>query len=145
MPDVTITFSDVTGAGPTNVVQTTDAPTLPGGFQLAGGLFYEIKTSANVVFPATVCFPTGGPPAPEILHFEGGTWVPVVTTVVGDQACGQVNSLSPFAVGTSQIYDVAGPFAPVDPDKVNTMKAGRTVPVKFSLGGDYGLDVFEDD
>jgi hypothetical protein len=103
MPDVSLTFSDVTASGITNVVQTTDAPALPGGFQLAGdGLFYEIKTTATFTPPITVCFPHGGLPAPEILHFEGGSWVSVATTVVGDQACGQVNSLSPFAVGTSQ-------------------------------------------
>jgi ABC-type oligopeptide transport system substrate-binding subunit len=38
---------------------------------------------------------------------------------------------------------VRGPFQPVDPQPtVNTMKAGRTVPLKFSLGGNFGLDVF---
>lgn len=151
IPGVSITFADVNSVPPnggTNVVQTTDAPPLPGDFQLVGGFFYEVFTNANVDGPITVCFPTGGLSAPEILHFKStpapGAWVPVQTNVVNDQACGQVDSLSPFAVGTSQIYDVSWPFAPVDTDKVNTMKAGRTVPVKFSLGGDYGVDVFAD-
>ncbi len=37
-----------------------------------------------------------------------------------------------------------GPFEPVSAQPaVNTMKAGRTVPVKFALGGDFGLNVFE--
>lgn len=38
-----------------------------------------------------------------------------------------------------------GPFEPVNAQPtVNVVNAGRTVPVKFSLGGDYGLDVLAD-
>ena len=36
----------------------------------------------------------------------------------------------------------AGFFQPIDNGVLNRMKAGRAVPVKFSLGGDYGLDIF---
>lgn len=40
-------------------------------------------------------------------------------------------------------YDLDGFFAPVlnATDGVNTVKAGRTIPLKFSLGGDFGLGV----
>jgi hypothetical protein len=39
-------------------------------------------------------------------------------------------------------YDLRGPFAPVDPAPVvNTARAGMAIPVRFSLGGDHGLDV----
>ncbi|WP_406190500.1 PxKF domain-containing protein [Streptomyces sp. NBC_01017] len=39
-------------------------------------------------------------------------------------------------------YDFTGFFAPVDnPPALNQMNAGRTVPVKFSLDGDKGLDI----
>ncbi len=39
-------------------------------------------------------------------------------------------------------YALSGPMQPVDAAPVvNTMKAGTAVPVKFSLGGDFGLDV----
>ena len=71
--------------------------------------------------------------------------MPLRRPVQGDVACGDVNSLSPFAVGYTQVYDVAGPFQPVDPQPtLNTVKAGQAVPVKFSLGGNYGLDVIAD-
>jgi ABC-type oligopeptide transport system substrate-binding subunit len=41
------------------------------------------------------------------------------------------------------VYSLSGPSGPVDPQPtVNTMKAGRSVPVRFSLGGNHGLDVF---
>ena len=76
-----------------------------------------------------------------------GTWIDVPVSYdsgLPDQiVCGVVDSLSPFAVGYTHIYNVTGPFQPVDPQPtVNVMKAGRTVPVKFSLGGNFGLDVF---
>jgi Tol biopolymer transport system component len=40
-------------------------------------------------------------------------------------------------------YDFSGFFSPVnDLPTLNSMKAGRAVPVKFSLDGDQGLDIF---
>jgi hypothetical protein len=43
----------------------------------------------------------------------------------------------------STTYDFSGFFAPVDnPEVLNKVKAGSAVPVKFSLGGDKGLDIF---
>jgi hypothetical protein len=42
-------------------------------------------------------------------------------------------------------YHLTGPFPPVaTAPTVNTAKAGSTIPVKFGLGGDRGLDVFAD-
>lgn len=43
----------------------------------------------------------------------------------------------------SQPYAFSGFFAPVDnPPTLNQVTAGQSVPVKFSLGGDRGLDIF---
>jgi len=40
-------------------------------------------------------------------------------------------------------YTLSGFFRPVDnPPTLNVVKAGRAVPLKFSLGGDEGLDIF---
>jgi hypothetical protein len=38
-------------------------------------------------------------------------------------------------------YTFTGFFAPVDMAALNVVKAGRAIPIKFSLGGDYGLDI----
>ncbi|HEX2030468.1 MAG TPA: PxKF domain-containing protein [Actinomycetota bacterium] len=52
-------------------------------------------------------------------------------------------------VGTAELfahetYDFSGFFAPVNnPPTFNRVKAGAAVPVKFSLNGDQGLDIFE--
>jgi hypothetical protein len=46
---------------------------------------------------------------------------------------------------TLAFWPFTGFFQPVDnAPTVNSMNAGRTVPVKFSLGGDRGLDIFAD-
>jgi uncharacterized repeat protein (TIGR02543 family) len=43
------------------------------------------------------------------------------------------------------LYDFSGFFQPVDMNGVlNVAKAGSAIPIKFSLGGDMGLDVFVD-
>jgi hypothetical protein len=40
-------------------------------------------------------------------------------------------------------YNFTGFFGPVDnPPILNIVDAGTTIPVKFSLGGDYGLNIF---
>jgi hypothetical protein len=57
--------------------------------------------------------------------------------------CGQVNSLSPFAIA-ERVYAFSGFFQPVDNlPTLNVVKAGSAVPVKFSLGGDGGLSIFD--
>jgi dipeptidyl aminopeptidase/acylaminoacyl peptidase len=41
-------------------------------------------------------------------------------------------------------YDFSGFFPPVDnPPALNGVKAGRAIPIKFSLNGDQGLDIFD--
>jgi len=54
-----------------------------------------------------------------------------------------------FSASFSALYDFDGFYAPVNNKDaqgnyvLNTAKAGSAIPVKFSLGGDHGLDVFE--
>ena len=42
-----------------------------------------------------------------------------------------------------KIYEFAGFFSPVDNVELNVAKAGRAIPVKFSLSGYQGLKIFE--
>jgi len=50
-----------------------------------------------------------------------------------------------FTLPASPGYAFTGFFSPVDNlPTVNLVSAGRAIPVKFSLGGDQGLDVFAD-
>lgn len=54
--------------------------------------------------------------------------------------------VSTFTIDASDDYDFTGFFPPVNNDGVlNVMNAGRSIPVKFSLGGDMGLQVLAAD
>jgi hypothetical protein len=129
-----------------------DAPPLPNGFQLADiagdPVIYELQSDATFSGPLTVCLPYGVVPAgeqPKLLHYVNGAWdiVPTTFTLIPPVVCGQVSSLSPFATAYAPIMLPTGPFQPVAPQPaLNPVNAGQTVPVKFSLGGDFGLDVF---
>jgi uncharacterized protein len=49
----------------------------------------------------------------------------------------------PVIVGLQLSYDFEGFFPPVyNPPALNQAKAGSAVPIKFSLGADFGLDIF---
>ena len=51
---------------------------------------------------------------------------------------------SSWNLGFTPPYEFDGFFAPIDNGVPNIVKAGRAIPVKFSLGGDRGLDIFAD-
>jgi CSLREA domain-containing protein len=99
-----ITFASVTAAGNTSVVDATSAPALPANFE-AGASTYEITTTATFSGLISICLPYDSNQYPNpndvrLLHFEGGSWVDVTSSVnvTAEQVCGNVTSLSPFAV-----------------------------------------------
>jgi hypothetical protein len=96
---VTITFAQVSPpGGDTTVVPTAAAPPPPGGFRLTDPpAVYEIATTASYTAPIRVCLPTTDPAA-QLFHAESGTWNPVASTFTGTHVCGDVTSLSPFAL-----------------------------------------------
>jgi hypothetical protein len=63
---------------------------------------------------------------------------PTTVTCTATDAHGN-KTTSSFKVTVS--YNWTGFFQPIDNDKVNTAKAGQSIPVKFSLGGNQGLNV----
>jgi hypothetical protein len=94
-------------------------------------------------------------------RWDGFTWQ--TETVDSDGAVGEHSSLAldstgrphigyldnqngdlKYAVGEAPItYNFNGFFSPVDnPPTVNLGRAGSAIPVRFQLGGDFGLDVF---
>ncbi len=76
----------------------------------------------------------------------GGSSVSVIAsasnTVVATVPVGFLPTAFGRFIGPAATFPFSGFFSPVDnPPTFNAMKAGAAVPVKFSLGGDRGLDV----
>ena len=151
----TLTFASVTLAGTTTLTTSNQGAAPPQGFQLGEPpIYYELQTTATYTGAITVCIDYSGTSLAgddnlHLLHGSaGGTWTEVTSSSDpgSNIICGLVTSLSPFIV-TKFEFAFQGFFAPVDnpgpnTSVVNTTSAGRGIPVKFSLGGNHGLDIF---
>lgn len=92
---------------------------------------------------------------------DGGTWTPIGQSDSALSATIDTSALAPgvhqvdvqatdYADNTSdpvstsfRVYSFSGFFQPVDnPSTLNRVKAGQGIPVKFSLSGNQGLDIF---
>jgi hypothetical protein len=147
---VSLTFSSVTQAGDTTVTSSTTGPAPESGFKAGDpAIFYDISTTAAPSGPISLClnwiegqFENESNIA--LFHYENGAWQNVTTSLdtTANKVCGQTFSLSPFALFETS-YMFTGFFSPVDnPPVRNVVRAGAAVPVKFSLGGDQGLNIF---
>jgi probable HAF family extracellular repeat protein len=148
----TITFDNVTSGGQTTVTSGTvgggGGPPPPANFKLGSPpTYYDITTTATFTGSVTICISYAGTGYPnpsklKLLHFAGGSWVDVTTSnnTATEVICGTTTSLSPFLVAQT-LYDFTGFFSPVKNQDLNPVKAGSTVPIKFSLGGSFGLGV----
>ena len=91
-----------------------------------------MATDEDPVSPEVTCSPA-----------SGGTFLTGETTVY----CSATDAPGNTATGSFKVnvvYSFTGFFSPVDnPDvAINKAKAGSAIPVKFSLSGDHGLDIF---
>jgi len=101
-----ITFPSVSSAGYTSATISTDGPKPPAGLQFGNPpIYYDISTTATYTPPVTVCITYDpkqytDPSTARLLHWENGEWMDVTTShdVANHNICGQVNSLSPFAI-----------------------------------------------
>jgi len=145
-----LNFSSVTQAGDTSVTSSTSGMAPPSDFKLGTPpVYYDFTTTATFSGPVTLCFSwQDGQFANEnkikLFHYENGAWTNVTTSLdtAANKVCGQTFSLSPFAL-FEMSYTFTGFFSPVDnPPIRNVAKAGSAIPVKFSLGGNRGLEIF---
>ena len=80
--------------------------------------------------------PSGGPTGPITVSCSGA-----VDNAGNNQAAPV--SVTYIVEATQQGYNFNGFYNPVsNPSSLNNVKAGRTIPMKFSLGGDFGLNIF---
>jgi hypothetical protein len=149
---VSLSFDNVLTAGTTTLTTSLDGPALPGALSLGDPpMFFDLDTDATFDGEVEICISYGlvdfPDPTPNLvlLHYSGGAWVEVPQTFWDPAAqvvCGRVTSLSPFTVAASD-YQFIGFLAPVDNSPTtNRAKAGSVVPVRFGLGGSFGLGIF---
>lgn len=144
--DAQVTFPTGSSAGQTTVISSTTGP-LPSGFQLAidPPLYVHINTTVTLSGEAEVCltYDSAVYDEPRLFHYDPAlsTWVDITASYGLDVVCGFTSSFSPFALGYPDRFGFTGFFAPVSMGAPNLAKPGQAIPVKFSLGGDQGLDV----
>ena len=148
---VSLTFPDVTVSGTTSMTVSDTGEPVPSGFQLAlPATYFDISTTAEFVPPITVCVSYAGMTFSysggiQLWHYDSSLpgWDDITTEIrtSEEMVCGETDTLSPFTIG-EPTPSFSGFFQPVDNLSLNRAKAGAGVPVKFSLGADFGLEIF---
>lgn len=148
IPNVTITFSNVSEGGTTSVsvVNSTNV-TVPQGFQLFNPpVFYQVTTTASYTLPVTVCFgfdpkQLTNPALVVVLQQQGQQFVPQPTSVNTNtsQACAQVQTLTGlFAVGFATTPEAGSSISinqPLSPTQVNLFTFGTfNYKVQYPVG-----------
>ena len=114
-------------------------PTEPEGFSFGSPpLYYDVDTTATFTGTVELCFHWAeGDIANEanvrLFHYENGAWVDVTKSVNTDAntVCGDVTSLSPFAV--AEIKYGFELLPPIKADGSSILKTGRVLPLKIRL------------
>jgi len=145
LPPVTVTFDTVTQAGNTTVVSSERGPAPPEGFELGTDppTYFDIHTTAGYTPPVEVCIDYSdmnvkNENALKLMHWTGTDWEDVTTSLdtVSDIICGNVTSFSDFAMMVPIPNWVVESLLPATENN----KAGRTMPVKFSLRVDASVN-----
>ncbi len=144
---ITVTATDAGGNTTTATtgftVNDTTAPVMSCPANLVVSLpANSSATSMAVNFPA----PTGTDncTAPTVItSVSSGSVFPVGTTTVAATAADGAGNQSSCTFTVTVLYSFTGFFSPVgNLPTLNTVNAGRAIPVKFSLGGNKGLNIF---
>jgi len=143
--------STLPASSPVEPEITTTPPTVD-----AGGP-YQVGEGASVVVSASASDPEGGPltyawdldnngsfetPGQSVTFSAAALSAPSSHTIKV-QVTDNTNLKAVDEAIVTVIYNFSGFFQPVDNLPVfNSVKAGSSIPVKFSLSGDQGLDIF---
>ena len=128
---ITISAPDATVESPLVLVFRIDSSLIPAGQDHT--TIQVFKDGSATPIPAC----TGAPqaiPDPCVADRQSVDGDAVITVLS--------STASVWTFGVSE-FDFSGFASPVNnPPTINTVNAGRAIPVKFSLGGDFGLDIF---
>jgi len=154
------------GSGTVTIAERPDAVPPPAGYSFFGQASVITAPTQTAAHPLVFQFVLDGTviPTEPLVVFRNGVPVPsctvanpatdpsatpdpcfLPTQIVGDDLVITVRTAaaSTWRVGTQLPIHFSGFFAPVDNGGVlNQVKAGQAVPVKFSLEGNRGLNIF---
>ena len=117
---------------------------------VAGGLYHTcgIKVDGTLACWGYNLYGQTKPPAGQYKQVESGMGDSCAISMTNEAVCWGRNDYGQTKVPViggptaSESFDFEGFYPPVEPDPaLNVVKAGSSVPLKFSLGGDQGLDV----
>ena len=119
---VTLNFAEVNGAGVTTLTTSDTGTPPPSGFKLGDPLtYYDLTTSAVFAGQVGVCINYSGisfsdESSLKLFHFADGNWVDVTISLdmEADIICGNVTSLSPFAIMEAVIFTYTGGPQPTE-------------------------------
>jgi hypothetical protein len=141
---MTCTAKDLHNNSVTAVFIITVQDTVPPTITVPANITEE-ATGANgavVTFLEATAIDAVGPVTLDYSRVSGSTF-PLGTTIVNCTATDAYGNRSSGSFIITVNYDFNGFFKPIDMDGiVNVVKAGSAIPIKFTLGGDMGLDIF---
>ena len=121
-------------------VQDTTPPTLDVPANIT--TFATGPLGASVSYAVTASDLVDGTIVPSCTSASGSTFAPGTKTVTCT-ATDARNNVTTKSFTVSVVYNWTGFYQPVNMNATNAVKAGSAIPVKFSLGGNMGLDVLE--
>ena len=142
---VNCSVTDSGGLTTTGIFNVTVADTSPPSLDLPADITTQAtgNSQATVTYTATATDLVDGS-VPVSCSPASGSAFPAGTTTVNCSATDAHNNTATGSFTVTVVYGWAGFFQPVDNlPTVNTVKAGSAIPVKFSLGGNQGLNLFK--
>jgi uncharacterized repeat protein (TIGR01451 family) len=144
---LTYTVTDVGGntASATQVVTVVDntPPTLAVPNVTVSLPLNSTATSVTVNYPAPTTGDNCAGTVSVVYTPASGSVFPVGTSTVSATATDAHGNTTTQTFTVTVLYNFTGFFSPVaNPTTVNSVNAGRAIPVKFSLSGNKGLNIF---
>ena len=145
---ITLTVTDTGGGSDTDDVVITIQDTLAPNISCPADVVVNLPmnssaTSMTVNYPAVTATDSCSSSVTVNSTPTSGSVFPVGTTTVNATADDGAGHTSTCSFTVTVQYNFAGFFQPVDNLPVlNTVQAGRAIPVKFSLSGNKGLGIF---
>lgn len=147
----TITYTAIDGSGNTTTgtqtVTVHESPAIAPVLSCPSNITVSLPlnstaTSMAVTYPAPTATDNCSTPTVTTSHPSGSVF-PVGTTTVTVTATDADGNQSTCQFTITVLYNFSGFFAPVDNLPVlNVVNAGKAIPVKFSLSGNKGLNIF---